>query len=60
LSARISVSSVVFRHTDAGTVPSCCFQRFSDLETTAGQSVPRDERLYRVRGKVVFSVEEPR
>src|SRR6185369_5181598 len=34
LSARISVSSAVLSHTDAGTVPSCCFHRFSDVDST--------------------------
>ena len=42
LSARISVSSAVWSHTDAGTVPSCCFHRFSDFASTvAGQRLPQ-------------------
>src|SRR6478672_9072401 len=56
LSARISVSSAVLSHSDAGNVPSCCFQRLSDFDSTvAARGYHETARRPRVRGKVFFS-----
>lgn len=60
LSARIRDSSVVCSHSDAGSVTSCCFHRFSDFgSTVAGQRLPRDARSPPSSGKVFFSMEDP-